>query len=238
MTNRTDSMVNRARTYFRGGANYVGHQYRQVRRMANDPMSSLQRSLPLVRSLASPLTAHSTGRHRSQAAKGLQAIFNTKTASGASGILYGLQQRHGDFTRTRKLEMLAKQAYGQVQNKGQVSARLTDSITNELRALGGKGQTLSTAANSVKKEFFSKRGMVKSLLAGKASSALTNPRNYVIAGLGIAASRSMSKFAKYGDQYYTESMGAGKYGTDSSGMLGPASLQGMRFQTIRRSKLI
>ena len=66
-------------------------------------------------------------------------------------------------------------------------------------------------------------------LGGAAIGALA-----VAGGTAMAATK-LNRWAEA--KYRTENLGQGRFGTDTSGMLGPASLEGMRFQVMRRKRM-
>jgi hypothetical protein len=106
--------------------------------------------------------------------------------------------------------------------------------------------TLSTTSEMMKLRNITPRkrdvitGLAKYSLAGTGrivkphSHAILNPRVLGTAALGIGSIAALSFVNRKGEALRTTGTGSGRFGKDSSGILGPAALEGMRFKSHKK----
>lgn len=70
------------------------------------------------------------------------------------------------------------------------------------------------------------------------ANALLNPRNIAIGGAAYGSVKLATFGMRHAEALRTENHGSGKLGRDSKGLLGPAGVDGFRFQTMKKRKRI
>lgn len=211
---------------------------------------------PVVRGTASPFFAEtSVGRRRTL--EGLKSILDVRTHSGAGGRYNAwTQNTFRTPTQREKVERIAR-VIGFRQERAKEAMRRglkpatrasTDRMLQAARGMIGEefvGKRFS-ATQSTATRASAVTGTMKQMMAGTGSkmglkayqNAVLNPRNLILGGTLYAGVRVAQNLYQAGQNFRTEATGRGRFGTDTRGNLGPDSLKGMRFNTIRRKKLV
>jgi hypothetical protein len=186
--------------------------------------------------------AGSSGRAR--VVEGLTSIFghNGKTANFRSALKMEqlMKQNPQQMGRIKRLQSLAKKigAGGVDSARGRKYLKKAQGIAASLGKVGDATKIRQSinpfSAAKVASAGWAEKGIFKAY-----QSAIFNPKSIVpyAAAAAIATPHAVARLNRWAEaKYRTQNVGSGSYGTDTRGVLGPASLEGMRFQVMRRKR--
>jgi hypothetical protein len=162
---------------------------------------------------------------------GLTSIYNTKSRLLAAAQFEAAIKR-GVLTNDelRKIQIQAWRHGKRLAKNPSATLVMSDEIL-KLRGIKPKNRDIIT-------------GLAKYSLAGTGgivkphSHAILNPRVLGISALGIGGISALSFVNRKGEEMRTMETGSGRFGKDTSGVLGPAAIEGIRFKSYKKKMRI
>jgi len=167
----------------------------------------------------------------------MQKIMGTKTRFGAAVRMESLMRANPE--KLAQLKKLQKYAF-QIATKGNRNigrtAHTYESRARELLNGMNRGSRLDrmvAAPAKVAAAGWAERGLFKA-----AGNVIFNRRALGAYGIAMGSSYAVSRLNKWAEsRYRTENVGRGRFGTDSAGLLGPASTEGVRFSSMKKRRM-